>query len=211
MKRRRWPACLMEHNKHKKIEFFMKFRHLTRATGATCKPWPGSNFFYIIWIELGFCMRKVMTSMAGGKILSVKRPGSFMRNLRFCVQILYIVCTSIATQHACCHKEYYSPRGRAVSTSHIVCTPIATQHAHCHKSISLQEAEPSLRVIYSFRDLVEESLATGGKPSTWFPPGGLVETVVAKLNINESKSTNTTRNMTDVRRTDCNTVTVMHK
>ena len=31
---------------------------------------------------------------------------------------VYIVCGSIATQHARCHKEYYSPRGQAVSTSH---------------------------------------------------------------------------------------------
>ena len=41
-----------------------------------------------------------------------------MWNLRFSIQILYIVCTSVATQHARCHKEYYSSRGQAVSTSH---------------------------------------------------------------------------------------------
>ena len=37
----------------------------------------------------------------------------------FSVRKVYIVCAAIATQHARCHKEYYSPRGRTVSTSHI--------------------------------------------------------------------------------------------
>ena len=31
----------------------------------------------------------------------------------------YICPTPIATQHARCHKEHYSPRGQAVSTSHL--------------------------------------------------------------------------------------------
>ena len=83
------------------------------------KPCPGSNFFCILWIELRFCMRKVMTSVAGGKILlaktnwffhdksSIFRPKS-IHSLRF-------------TCHATCPlaQEYYSPRGGTVSTSHI--------------------------------------------------------------------------------------------
>ena len=43
-----------------------------------------------------------------------------MRNLNFSVEILHIICASLATQHAHCHKEYYSPRGQAVSTSHVL-------------------------------------------------------------------------------------------
>ena len=53
-----------------------------------------------------------------------------MRNLRFSKKIPYIVCGRLVTQHARCHKEYYSPRGQAVSTRHI----------------TLQEDKPSLRV-----------------------------------------------------------------
>ena len=45
-----------------------------------------------------------------------------MRNHRFSTEILYIVCGRLATQHARCHKEYYSPRGQAVSTSHFLDT-----------------------------------------------------------------------------------------
>ena len=41
------------------------------------------------------------------------------KKINFSLQILHIVCASVATQHARCHKEYYSPRGRAVSTIHL--------------------------------------------------------------------------------------------
>ena len=41
-----------------------------------------------------------------------------MKNLNCSFQQVHIVCAAVATQHARCHKEYYSPRGQAVSTSH---------------------------------------------------------------------------------------------
>ena len=43
-----------------------------------------------------------------------------MKNINFSIQILHIICGRLATQHARCHKEYYSPRGQAVSTSHVL-------------------------------------------------------------------------------------------
>ena len=43
-----------------------------------------------------------------------------MRKINFSKNFPNIVCGSIATQHAHCHKEYYSPRGQAVSTSHFL-------------------------------------------------------------------------------------------
>ena len=75
-------------------------------------------------------MRKAITSVAGAKILLAKTNWSFQRNLHFSENFPHIVYASLATQHARCHKEYYSPRGQAVSTSHI----------------TLQEDKPSLRV-----------------------------------------------------------------
>ena len=36
------------------------------------KPWPRSNFFYILWIELRSCKRKVISSVASGKIFQTK-------------------------------------------------------------------------------------------------------------------------------------------
>ena len=44
----------------------------------------------------------------------------FMRKFNFSTEKVYIVCALLATQHAHCHKEYYSPRGQAVSTSHVL-------------------------------------------------------------------------------------------
>ena len=116
-----------------------------------------------------------------------------MRNFNFSAEILYIVYGLLATQHARCHKEYYSPRGQAVSMNYFTHSLRSTCHSTCplsQKNITLQEAEPSLRVILlSEKHQLCESfcgtspsgktflkLATGGKPSTWFPPGGLVET-----------------------------------
>ena len=49
-----------------------------------------------------------------------KRSSSFIRKFNVSTEILYIVCGLLATQHARCHKEYYSPRGQAVSTSHVL-------------------------------------------------------------------------------------------
>ena len=43
-----------------------------------------------------------------------------MRNLNVSIQFFHIVDAQLATQHARCHKEYYSPRGQAVSTSHVL-------------------------------------------------------------------------------------------
>ena len=43
-----------------------------------------------------------------------------MRKLNFSTEKVYIVCALLATQHARCHKKYYSPRGQAVSTNHVL-------------------------------------------------------------------------------------------
>ena len=43
-----------------------------------------------------------------------------MRQFNFSKKIAHIVCGVLATQHARCHKEHYSPRGQAVSTSHVL-------------------------------------------------------------------------------------------
>ena len=51
---------------------FAKIRHLAYHWCNHAKPCLGSNFFCILWIELRFCMRKVTTSVAGGKILLAK-------------------------------------------------------------------------------------------------------------------------------------------
>ena len=49
----------------------------------------------------------------------------------------------------------------------------------CHSTCPL-----SPRILFSKRpSRLYESLAAGGKPSTWFPPGGLVETAAAPSNI----------------------------
>ena len=72
-----------------------------------------------------------------------KRSGSFIRKFNFSKNVDHIVCGLLATQHARCHKEYYSPRGQAVSTSHLPLNmPAAT------KNITLQEDKPSLRVTF---------------------------------------------------------------
>ena len=82
----------------RKSKFFMKFRHLTRATVQPCKPWPRSNFFYILWIELRFCMRKVMTSVAGGKMLLTKTNWFFHKQTstfqKFSLHSLHLSCHS---------------------------------------------------------------------------------------------------------------------
>ena len=44
----------------------------------------------------------------------------FMRKFNFSKNAAHIVCGLLATQHARCHKEYYSPRGQAVSTSQML-------------------------------------------------------------------------------------------
>ena len=51
---------------------FMKFQHLSIPRVHPCKPCGCSNFFLRLWIELRFCMRQAMTSMASGKILLAK-------------------------------------------------------------------------------------------------------------------------------------------
>ena len=55
-----------------KSHFFVKCHHLTCHGCNHAKPWSRSNFFYILWIELRFCMRKAITSVAGGKIFLAK-------------------------------------------------------------------------------------------------------------------------------------------
>ena len=67
---------------------FMKSQHLSLTRVHPCKPWSNSNFFLGLWIELRFCMRQVMTSMASGKILPPKMnmlfhaKSSTVRNVR---------------------------------------------------------------------------------------------------------------------------------
>ena len=48
-----------------------------------------------------------------------KRLFCFIRKLNFSNEMLYIFCGPLANQHARCHKESYSPRGRAVSTNNL--------------------------------------------------------------------------------------------
>ena len=63
-----------------------------------CKPWPRLNFFYVLWIELRFCMRKAITSVAGGKILLAKtnwffhEKSSTFQNFR--LHMLHLSCHS---------------------------------------------------------------------------------------------------------------------
>ena len=83
------------------------------------KPWRRSNFLLSLWIELRFCMHQDMISVAGGKILLAKTNWFFHPKNQLFQNLNYIVCALLATQHARCHKEYYSPRGQAVSTSHV--------------------------------------------------------------------------------------------
>ena len=64
-----------------------------------------------------------------------------MRNHRHSKNFAHIIYGRLATQHARCHKEYYSPRGQAVSTSHLPLNMRAVT-----KSIIIQEDKPSLRV-----------------------------------------------------------------
>ena len=52
------------------------------------------------------------------KYTELERIGDFFETHKFSTEILHIVCGPLATRHARCHKEYYSPRGQAVSTSH---------------------------------------------------------------------------------------------
>ena len=60
-----------------KSTIFMKFQHMSIPRVHPVKPCHGSNFFLSLWIELRFCMRQVMTSVAGGKILLAKTNGFF--------------------------------------------------------------------------------------------------------------------------------------
>ena len=74
-----------------------------------------------LWIELRCRMHQDMISVAAGKYSWQKRSGSFIRKINFSKNFDYTVCGLLATEHARCHKEYYSPRGQAVSTSHFPC------------------------------------------------------------------------------------------
>ena len=69
-------------------------------------------------LSWGFAWAKLQHQRQLEKYSWRKRLGSFIWNLQFSFEFHHIVCTSIATQHARCQKEYYSPRGQAVSTSH---------------------------------------------------------------------------------------------
>ena len=64
-------------------------------------------------------MRQTITSMTAGKILLAKTNRFFHKKFSRFIPKVYIVCALLATQYAHCHKEYYSPRGQAVSTSHV--------------------------------------------------------------------------------------------
>ena len=85
------------------------------------KSWDSSNFFHIQWIELRLCIQQATTSVASGKILPTKTNWSkTMKNLCFSVEILHIVCGSLATQHARWHKSITLRGGQAVPTSYFV-------------------------------------------------------------------------------------------
>ena len=150
-----------------------------------------------------------------------------MRKFNFSIEKVHIICALLATQHAHCHKEYYSPRGQAVSTSHVlggdsrqrsqfaILSIISSQERRVFSKFHgfhvprLQHGKPwsrsnfllSLWIELGFcmhQDMISvaggkiflaktnwffhskiqlfQKLATGGKPSTWFPPGGRVET-----------------------------------
>ena len=79
---------------------------------------PAQTFSISYGLSWGFAWAKLWYQWQLEKYSWRKRIGSSMRNLHFSIQILHIVCASIATQHARCHKEYYSPRGQTVSTNH---------------------------------------------------------------------------------------------
>ena len=74
--------------------------------------------FLNLYIELRFCMRQDTISVAPGKYSRRKRPSAFRQKFNCSIKLLHICPGLLATQHAQCHKEYYSPRGQAVSTSH---------------------------------------------------------------------------------------------
>ena len=83
----------------------------------------------------GFACAKLWPQWQAEKYSWRKRIGSFMRNPRFSTAKVHIVYGRLATQHARCHKEYYSPRGQAVSTSHFwsrVCLPFCVSKAILH-------------------------------------------------------------------------------
>ena len=86
-----------------KSQFFVKFRHLARATGAPMQTLSSLDFFYIRWIELRFCMRKAITSMTVRKILLAKTNWFFHAKSSLFDRKSNIVCTSLATQHPRCH------------------------------------------------------------------------------------------------------------
>ena len=73
-----------------------------------------------------------------------------MRKINFSKNFHYIVYGLLSTQHARCHKAYYSPRGRAVSTSHVTFVSSFTLEptSPWPRNITLRET-PALRVIYT--------------------------------------------------------------
>ena len=77
------------------------------------------QIFPILWIELTLCIQQATTSVASGKIFPAKTNWSIHRKSLFfrpkSIHNLRFTC------HATCPlaQEYYSPRGRTVSTSHI--------------------------------------------------------------------------------------------
>ena len=83
------------------------------------KPWSSYNFLLSLWIELRFCIHKNVISVTAKKYSWRKRSGSFVIKFNLSFGFCDICPALPATQHALRHKEYYSPRGRAVSTSHI--------------------------------------------------------------------------------------------
>ena len=103
-----------------KSTMFMKFQHLSLTRVHPCEPWARSRFFPRLWIELRFCMRQVMTSVACGKILLAKTNWVFHeKSSIFDRKSIYNLRP---TCHSTCPlpQEYYSPRGKAVSTSNFL-------------------------------------------------------------------------------------------
>ena len=64
---------------------------------------PAQTFSISYGSSWGFACAKLIHQRQLEKYSWRKRIGHFMRNLHFSTEILHIVCTSLATQHAQCH------------------------------------------------------------------------------------------------------------
>ena len=102
---------------------FSKFHDFHAPRLHHGKPWSSSNFLLSLWIELRFCMHKVMISVAAGKIFLAK-------TIRFFHEKIQIFDSkSIHSLRSTCHSTcplpqriLFSKRPNRLSTSHFECT-----------------------------------------------------------------------------------------